>query len=148
MVCGVAVVEPDDDLSWKPVAGALDLRVDAFQRGEVYGLPRVEVDRVDVPVLIPGPVLEIQHVPGGVCPEVDADAPLAVFGDWTRGLRVVRRPHPDVEDAVHRGEEGQAGAIRADLRRGPVRVPEQHAAGDYRYGLATRRPIVLHPLVS
>ena len=106
MVSRVAIVEPYDDLLWKPVAHALDLCVDSLQRCQVNRLPGVEIDGVDVPVLIPGPVLQIQHVPGRVCPEVDADASLAVFGDWTRGLWIVRGPDPDVEDAVHRGQEG------------------------------------------
>jgi hypothetical protein len=61
-------------------------------------------------------------------PEVDADAALAVLCDRPVVLAPnerVYRPDPDVQDAVYRGEVGEAFAVRGEAWLGLLRVTEE-----------------------
>jgi hypothetical protein len=64
-------------------------------------------------------------------PEVEAYTALLVFRYWLEVLAIHGRAHrsyPYVQDAVHRGEEGEALPIRGEAWLGLLRVAEEDLA--------------------
>ena len=115
-----------------PVVGD-DFHVHLLVRRQVLCLLRGNVGLIEPPVLVPAHVLGVEHVLVVVLPGEIADA--AFFVRRHRPVvRLPQRPHPHVQDSLHRRQVRQLRPIRRNLRRSLLRVPEQHIARDQRRG--------------
>jgi hypothetical protein len=101
-------------------------------RGQVDGRlrdvphPPVEVDAVQVPVLVPVGVLQVEQPPRVVGPVVGGDPAAGVVGDRD-GVVVglVHAADPDVAPPPVRREVGDPGAVRGDRGDGERRLGEE-----------------------
>src|SRR5690242_6633264 len=79
-----------------------------------------------------------------VCPlEEEPDRALGHAGDGSAGARIGDRRHPEVPDAVDRGDVSDPGAVERELRPGDVRIAEERLARHERArggGLGASRP--------
>src|SRR5688572_4827108 len=113
-----------------------DLGLHVVEGGQVAVLFRERIHSVHAPVLVAALVLEVDDVGVVLGPEVHPDAALCVVG---HGLEVVaaggapHRTDPDVEDAVFRGQVGEAFSIWGETRRYLLRVTEEDFAWDQGY---------------
>ena len=127
---GVAVVHADEHLVRHPLAEVDDVGARVLVRRQVERLAAGDVDPEQVEVLVAAGVAQVQQHVGAVGPEVRTDAPRGVARDRPRRGGFVGRGHPDVEDAVQRGQPGQVAAVRAEPDGGALGVAEQRVAGD------------------
>ena len=100
----------------------------------------------DVVVLVAARVLRPDDEPGVARPQVGAHAAVAVVGDGP-GLAARAVAHPDVQDAVARGEPGERPAVGGEARERPLGVAEEVAQGDQRGhgGHRATRPVARPP---
>ncbi len=133
MQLGVLAVQRDEQRIREAAALVHYLGLHALERGQVAVLFRGGVYGVDAPVLVAALVLEVDDVPTVLGPEVHPDAALPIVGDR---LEVVPadlgtdRADPDVQDAVSRGEVGEALSVGGEAGRYPLRVAEEGFARD------------------
>jgi len=88
---------------------------DLIERRQVPVLFRIDMDRVDLPVLVSSEVLQIDDVLVRVGPEIAANAAQLVGGDRDRLGRVVGRRCPNVHHAVARRQEADPPPVGTDL---------------------------------
>jgi hypothetical protein len=128
----VPAVEADEHLAGVVLVGDHVLGPDPLQGRQITRLAVFQAHRVQVPVLIAAPVLEVEDSAAVTGPGVEADAAAGVVGDAPRRIvGTVHRAHPDVQHSLLRGgEPGQMPAVRRELRLGADRVAEQDLAGN------------------
>ena len=85
---------------------------------------------VQAPVFVPVAVLDIADMVVGVSPPIEPNPPTFVRGDRLGSVGVVRRPDPNVENAIHWGQITEKTPVGAELGRGLVGVAEKELTGD------------------
>ena len=129
----VAQVQGDEDLVRVLGIGGDDLGLGVLERREVALGSAAQVHLEEPPVLVAVLVLEVAEAAAVLGPEVGAHAAAAVLGDGPAGTRragLGERRHPDVQDALVRGEIGDAPAVGRDGAHRLLGVPEQDLAWD------------------
>ena len=129
----VTLVEPDQhDIRLDP-AHAHDLRLNAFQRGQILVEPGRDFDAVQSPILVALLILKIENVVAVRRPIVLADAARRIAGDRL-GFRE-RSPGRN-DEHIHvtfeRREERNVCARGRDARLRPLRITEQHGSRNER----------------
>src|SRR5215208_4949889 len=114
-----------------------DLGLHVVEGGQVTVLFGRRIHGVHAPVLVAALVLEVDDVGVVLGPEVHSDAALLVVRHRLEVVATGGEPHrtdPDVQDAVFRGQVGEAFSVRGKARLYILRVTEEDFAWDQGYG--------------
>ncbi len=95
-----AVVERDDDFIGEIGADLLNTRMYFLKRSQVFGLSGVQIYAVEMPVLVPIFVLNVQNMVVGISPAVGTNTAFGVVCDRLRCREVGGGTDPNVEYAV------------------------------------------------
>ena len=132
---GVLVIVGEQDLAGEVAGRLLHVGPDAGpgrQRENVTGL---QINAKRLPVLVAALFTEEDHVTVVVEPRIEGgDIAVGHAGDGPRLCHIADRAHPQVQDLVDRGEEGEPSTVGADARPRPRRLGEQQPARDQRDG--------------
>ncbi len=149
MQLGVLAVQPHQQVVGVAALVAEHARLHVVERGHVDVAAVLEVDDVQVPVLVPAGVLQVDDVAVVLAPGEAAHAALAIVRDGG-GVVAAERPHPHVQHAVDRRDVRQPAAVRRHGGREPLGVAEEHVTRDqidHRAAIVSRRrrrPVPVH----
>ena len=130
MQLGVVLVQADEDVAGAAPRDAEDAGLDAVERRRVAVVAGLRVDDVQVPVLVAAASPGGRSGGGRPRPRCTSGSPRSV-SDVTGRARVAGEvADPHVQDVVDGLDVGQAAAVRSDLGRSAVRVPEEDLARD------------------
>src|SRR6185503_3202574 len=126
----IAVVEADERSRGSLRRQPHDLGAHLVEGRQIDLPPALDIDAVDAPVLVSGLILQEQHVPAVICPQMLADATLAIVGDRLGLRQIALGCQPHVQHSVLGGEEGDVFAIGAQAGLRLDGVAEQGGARD------------------
>ncbi len=134
----IAIVQTDQNFVGKLALHRNDLRLYAVLGCEVTFFAGCQIDGMNVPVLIPTLVLDVQDVLVVFSPEIRPNSAVTVLGHRAV-VFFTDRAYPDVKYAFVRRDIGQALAVGGNLRTGLVRIAENDISRNQRGQLGRRK---------